>query len=181
MVSIKVVAGLGNPGSEYLLTRHNAGVRLVEKLAEMMPSDYGWRGEKEAIVYKSGEMILAKAKEKFMNQSGEWVRWLMEYQASNSGTKDLWVVHDDLDIALGEYKIQFGVGPKDHGGINSIENILRTKDFWRVRIGVDNRSVGYREAGDEYVLKRFPPEELARIDEVITKVAEEIKLKLNNG
>ncbi len=177
----KIIIGLGNPGPEYLLTRHNAGMRLIEKLAETMPSDYGWRSEKEAMVYKTGEVVLAKPKDKFMNQSGEWVKWLVEYRMNNANLKDLWVVHDDLDIPLGEYKIQFGIGPKEHGGINSIERVLGTKDFWRVRLGVDNRQAAYREAGDEYVLKRFQPEELERLDEVIAKAVEEVNKEVNDG
>lgn len=85
----------------------------------------------------------------FMNESGKFAR----------GKKDFVIVHDDLDLPLGKYKIQFGVGPKVHYGIQSVENELRTKDFWRVRIGVDNRDPDNRIPGDVYVLQDFTAEE----------------------
>jgi PTH1 family peptidyl-tRNA hydrolase len=175
---IKLIAGLGNPGTDYMMTRHNAGIQFVEALALVFPSDYGWRAEKEAVIYKTENLILARTKDKFMNQSGEWVKWLLNYSANSNDPKELCVVHDDLDIKLGEYKVQFGTGPKDHGGINSVEALLGTKEFWRVRIGVDNRSEQLREPGEEYVLKRFLNSELDTLKEVINKAIAEITKQL---
>lgn len=99
----------------------------------------------------------------FMNDSGEFVK----------DKKDFIIAHDDLDIPLGKYKIQFGVGPKVHNGILSIENSLKTKDFWRIRIGIDNRK-NYVE-GEKYVLEDFTEEELEVLKKVYAKVRDDLK------
>lgn len=85
----------------------------------------------------------------FMNDSGSFVK----------GKEDFVIVHDDLDLPLGRYKIQFGKGPELHYGVQSIENELGTKDFWRIRIGVDNRDPANRTPGDQYVLEDFTTDE----------------------
>src|SRR3972149_1266470 len=108
---MKLIVGLGNPGEGYNNNRHNVGHMVVESL---------------------------KRSQGFMNDSGVFVNKLVEQNMVK--TSDLWVIHDDLDIPLGSYKIQKGKGPKLHNGINSIEKELASEDFWRVRVGVENRS-----------------------------------------
>jgi peptidyl-tRNA hydrolase, PTH1 family len=164
---MKIILGLGNPGVEYAGTRHNAGVMFVDYLGarsqELGASPYGWRREKNKMVFKTDEFVLIKTASVFMNESGNLVSssYLL---APNS----FYVVHDDLDIKLGEYKIQKGIGPKLHNGIESVENVLKTKDFWRIRIGVDNRTTPI--PGEEYVLQRFSPEERKILDGVLEKI-----------
>ncbi len=106
-----------------------------------------------------------------MNESGEFVKRLVEQYHMDS--PNLWVIHDDLDIPLGSYKIQRGKGPKLHNGILSIERELGSDNFWRVRIGVDNR-IGDKTPGEEYVLQDFTEEEREELKEVINKVAQDI-------
>lgn len=111
-----------------------------------------------------------------MNDSGEYVKWAMgnEQWAIN----DLYIAHDDLDLPLGKYKIQFGVGPKVHNGINSIEFALGGKDFWRIRIGIDNRNnqdTRYKIQGEDYVLQDFTKEELKILQEVYAKIGSDLK------
>lgn len=163
---MKIIIGLGNPGASYELTRHNVGVSLVDLLAQELNSSYGWRKHYDALIYKSERMVLVKTKEVFMNESGRLLQGLPE--------GELYVAHDDLDIRLGEYKIQKGVGPKLHYGVQSIENQLGAKDFWRIRIGVDNRDDKNRTPGEEYVLQKFASEEREVINEVLEKVSHEI-------
>lgn len=172
---MKVILGLGNPGIEYANTRHNAGVSFVDYLGasiqELGASPYGWRREKNKMVFKTDEFTLIKTFNVFMNESGNLTTssYLL---APNS----LYVVHDDLDIKLGEFKIQKGVGPKVHYGVQSVENALKTKDFWRVRIGIDNRGqdAGFRTQGEEYVLQRFSPEERKILDGIFEKITVKI-------
>lgn len=159
---MKVIVGLGNPGVLYSSTRHNAGILFVEQLAETLHSDYGWRKHFDALIFKTPELVLVKTKEVFMNESGRLLQGLPE--------GELYLVHDDLDIKLGEYKIQKGVGPKVHNGVESIENQLGTKDFWRIRIGIDNRDSQNRIPGEEYVLQKFSSEER----EILKGVCDEI-------
>jgi peptidyl-tRNA hydrolase, PTH1 family len=156
---MKLVVGLGNPGDEYKNTRHNVGFMVVDALAKR-PID--------------GVMLVKP--ETFMNRSGEAVKKLMtNYKCQIT---NLYVVHDDLDIPLGKYKIQLRKGPKEHRGILSIEQSLGRKDFWRVRVGVDNRQATSHKLqatnGDEYVLSDFPKREKKVIDRVINKVTSEL-------
>lgn len=165
---MKIILGLGNPGLDYVGTRHNVGVMLVDYLADLPvnKSSYGWRKHFDALVYKTPALILVKTKSVFMNESGRLLQGLPE--------GELYVVHDDLDLRLGEYKIQMGVGPKLHYGVQSVENVLGRRDFWRIRIGVDNRDPNNRISGEEYVLQKLFPEE----KENLSKVFEEICNKL---
>lgn len=163
---MKIVLGLGNPGVGYVGTRHNAGVVLVEVLGSRLQGlgEYGWRKHYDALIYKAPDLVLVKTKDIFMNESGRLLQGLSK--------GELYVAHDDLDIKLGEYKIQFGKGPKDHNGVESVEKALGTKDFWRIRIGIDNRTTPID--GETYVLQRFTSEER----EILNKVLEEIAGKI---
>ena len=156
-----MIVGLGNPGPEYRMTRHSSGMMLVDRLAERSKSDYGWRKHYGALIYKTPDLVLVKSKDVFMNESGRLLQGLPE--------GELYVAHDDLDIRLGEYKIQKGRGPKEHGGVNSIEATYG-KDFWRVRIGIDNRTEPID--GETYVLQKFAVEEKVILDKVLDAIIE---------
>lgn len=101
----------------------------------------------------------------FMNDSGKFVK----------GKKDFIIVHDDLDLPLGKYKIQFGKGPELHYGVTSVENELGTKDFWRIRIGIDNRDLKNKISGEDYVLENFSGEEIEILQEVYAKIRDDLK------
>lgn len=107
-----------------------------------------------------------------MNDSGEFVSELLS-KNKVSGVS-LYVVFDDLDIKLGEYKIQFAKGPKDHNGTKSIYEEVGNNEFYHVRIGVDNRDPVKRQVGEEYVLEDFSQEELSTLQEVFRKIAREL-------
>lgn len=107
-----------------------------------------------------------------MNESGMAVRKLIDHWSLN--IDHLYVVHDDLDLKLGEFKIQKGKGPKLHNGISSIEKELGRSDFWRVRIGVDNRNPENRIAGEKYVLQDFTLEEKQIVSGIFEKIIENL-------
>jgi peptidyl-tRNA hydrolase, PTH1 family len=171
---MKVIIGLGNPGEEYRNTRHNAGIDLVEEMynvqCKMYKDEYGWRRHKDIFVAEFSDLILVKTAGYFMNESGRMINDL-KYNVKFTN-KDLWVAHDDLDLRLGEYKIQMGKGPKVHNGVNSVETVLGTKEFGRIRIGIDNRTTPVD--GEAYVLQKFNVEEKKVLDEVLEKVCDEI-------
>jgi PTH1 family peptidyl-tRNA hydrolase len=152
---MKLIIGLGNPGREYSSSRHNAGHLFVDKLRKI-------KLPKDVVVKKSGV---------FMNESGQSVAGLIRNYKLE--IKNLVIAHDDLDIPLGSYKIQFGTGPKDHNGVISVETELGTKDFWRIRIGVDNRKSEDRVEGEEYVLQNFTEGERKILDRVLVKICKE--------
>lgn len=153
---MRLIIGLGNPGEEYEKSRHNAGYRLVQRLWETGRSS----------------LIPSYTTDTFMNDSGKAVKKLVDQYSLD--TKDLYIAHDDLDLPLGTYKIQFGIGPKVHNGINSVEKALGTKDFWRVRIGIDNREEGNRTTGEQYVLQNFSDDEKLILDKVIREVCKKL-------
>lgn len=152
---MRLIISLGNPGEKNTNNRHNVGHLVVDGLRT---TDYG----KNLIVRKT---------DTFMNDSGEFVKKLVDQYKLNLA--DLWIVHDDLDIPLGSYKIQFGKGPKDHNGLNDIYEKLGSRDFWHVRIGVDPTS---RDAmrGEEIVLADFTSEERKILDKAIKEVCKKL-------
>lgn len=156
---MKLIIGLGNPGSRYETNRHNVGHLFVDFFLKKM----------------EGETIDAKVfrSESFMNDSGKWVAEKVNF--FKVSPEDLVLVHDDLDLRFGEFKIQLGVGPKIHYGVNSVEEALGTKNFWRVRIGVDARSTENRVDGEIYVLQNFTKDEQNLIDGVFEGVIEKLK------
>lgn len=153
---MKLIVGLGNPGSKYINTRHNAGFLVVDELRKAkLPKD-----------------VVVKKSDVFMNGSGSFVKKLVDkYKLDLS---NLYVVHDDLDIPLGSYKIQFGTGPKIHNGVKSVDEALGTDQYWHVRIGVDNRPPDARQAGIEYVLENFTNDE----KEILNKIIKEVTLSI---
>lgn len=171
---MKIIVGLGNPGAEYAGTRHNVGVMLVNQLASLSvdQSSYGWRKHYDALMYKTSDLVLVKTKDIFMNESGRLITSPPAPLLISGEGSNLYVAHDDLDLKLGEYKIQFGKGPREHNGVESVERALGTKEFWRIRIGIDNRRT--QIDGETYVLQKFLPEEKKILDEVLEKISNEI-------
>ncbi len=173
---MKLIVGLGNPGEKYKNNRHNVGYMFVDYLVnELMSSRVKELQEKNILhitYYMLHDLILAKPLT-FMNLSGHAVKKLINnYQLT---INNLIVLHDDLDIPIGKFKIQKGVGPKLHNGIESIEKALGRKDFWRVRLGVDNRTKNNWIDGESYVLQDFLPEEKKIIWAVFPKIVNRLK------
>lgn len=153
-----LIVGLGNPGVRYENTRHNAGFMVAEKLAEI--SKYNWTEQKrfEAFVAGDGHKLIVKP-ETYMNNSGVCVAKVANYYRIKSDR--IIIVHDDLDLGLGSAKVSWAKGPHIHNGLVSVEESLGTKDFWRVRLGVDNRTTEERRVltGERFVLKSLDYEE----------------------
>lgn len=165
---MRIIVGLGNPGVEYQQTHHNSGVMLVDKLAEKLTSNYGWRKHYNALIFKTDDLWLVKTRGVFMNESGRLIA-NCQWPIAN-----LYVAHDDLDIKLGEYKVQKGKGPRDHNGVLSVEQALGTKEFWRIRIGIDNRSIPNAKSGEDYVLERFSPQEKVILEKVLDEITQAV-------
>ena len=171
-----LIVGLGNPGEKYDKTWHNAGFLAVETFAkkndfpDFKLSKKFKAGLSEGLIGEN-KIILAKP-QTFMNDSGVTVSKIASFYKIK--TNDIYVIHDDLDIRLGEYKIQKGVGPQLHYGIQSIESHLGNLDFWRVRVGVDNRDLKNRIPGEEYVLKVFNDSEREILDKTVEKLLNDL-------
>lgn len=167
---MKLVIGLGNPGEKYKENRHNVGFMVLDKLNKK-----SWQKSKSGLLLYSwyrSDIELIKP-QTFMNDSGVAVRYAVNKHKIK--TSNLYIIHDDLDLPLGTWKIQFAKGPKDNGGINSIEQVLGTKDFWRIRVGVDNRNSEARTSGEEYVLEDFTEDEKTILDKVINEICKKLE------
>jgi PTH1 family peptidyl-tRNA hydrolase len=159
---MKLIIGLGNPEAKYFKNRHNAGYIFIDEIL---------KNKKPGIVIKKTNV--------FMNESGSVVKnFVDKYKVS---LNDLYIVHDDLDIPLGQFKIQKGVGPKLHYGIASIDDRLRSKDYWRIRVGVDSRDKENRTEGEKYVLEDFSSDEEKILLETISKAIKKFFFLVNNG
>jgi PTH1 family peptidyl-tRNA hydrolase len=109
----------------------------------------------------------------FMNESGDFVKKLLS-KYPDIPISNLYIVHDDLDIPLGKYKIQLGHSPKDHNGTRSIDEALGTDAYWHVKVGIDNRPQDNRPDGEGYVLQDFTDEERKILDKVIKEVCKKL-------
>ena len=173
---MKLIVGLGNPGNKYTNTRHNVGFVVLDSLN----SEEWTESKKGKLVYSwvevGGEKVELMKPQMFMNDSGIAVSYVRNKHRELS-ISDMYVIHDDLDIQLGEFKIQRGKGPKDHRGLKSIYEKLGAKDFWHVRVGIDNdrsriTDHGSRITGEDYVLMRFTDSEKSIFENTINKVVE---------
>ncbi len=146
---IKLIIGLGNPGSDYENTYHNAGFLALKHLSENAP-ETDWRQAKNFSYFKTNRFIFVKPEE-FMNGSGNAVKEALKYFKSKKS--ELLLIHDDSDLESGKWKLSFGRGAAGHRGVESAIASVNSPDFWRARIGVRNRK---GKAGD-FVLKKISP------------------------
>jgi PTH1 family peptidyl-tRNA hydrolase len=186
-LDMQFCVGLGNPGQEYVKTRHNAGFLFVEQLAEKLgatgPQD---NTRFEGKVWRAGEVFLLEP-QTYMNESGRSVRKAIEYydKTAFGGAKDalslkhLFIAFDDLDLEVGSYKLQFGRGPKVHNGLNSVYQHLGTDQFWHVRIGVDGRKGDRTIPPDKYVLSGFTGEERPQFQETLFAATQAVLTQLS--
>jgi PTH1 family peptidyl-tRNA hydrolase len=175
---MKVVVGLGNPGSKYAGTRHNIGFLVIDYLAESPRAgrfQSRFQGQIAELV-EEGEKILLVKPETFMNLSGRCVREVMSfYQVA---VEDLLVVCDDINLPPGKLRVRARGSDGGQKGLRDIQNHLGTAEYARLRIGID--SPGEADTAD-YVLSRFRPSERPVMEEAIQKAAEAVMHWARNG
>jgi PTH1 family peptidyl-tRNA hydrolase len=169
---IRLIVGLGNPGTEYEQTRHNAGFWLVDNLA----NGVGTRGlQREArfnaLAAKAtigGQEIWLLEPQTFMNRSGQSVGALARFY--KIAADEILVAHDELDLAPGVAKIKKGGSSGGHNGLKDITAALGTQDYWRLRIGIGHpREMNLQQPVVDYVLHRARKEEQTLINQAIEK------------
>lgn len=184
-----LIVGLGNPGKEYESTRHNIGFRIVDFFVDQ--NDFspfkeikkykcllseGRIGNKEVTVIKP---------QTFMNLSGKSAKAILNFYKLNPA-QDLLVIGDDADVKIGQVKTQKGKSSAGHKGVQSIINEVGTKDFTRLRIGIDSDDVSYqtlKESGglENLVLKNFTAEEESILLSAFDLANEQIKELIANN
>ena len=175
---MKLIIGLGNPGEKYEKTRHNAGFLTVDKLVSSskypgLSTQSKFNAEISQGTIDDEKIILAKP-QTFMNNSGQAVKAIVDYYKID--LENIIVIHDDLDIPIGEYKISKNKNSGGHKGVQSIIDYLGTKDFTRIRIGIMTENK--KTPTEKFVLERFSREEMEIVERVIEDVVKNISTQL---
>ncbi|HKS58910.1 MAG TPA: aminoacyl-tRNA hydrolase [Steroidobacteraceae bacterium] len=176
---LKIIVGLGNPGPEHLLTRHNAGFWFVDALAAKAGARFRshtkFQGEICRTQLSGGEVTLLKPMT-YMNRSGLAIRALFDYLKVPAS--EVLVVHDELDLPVGEVRFKLGGGAGGHNGLrDTITHI--GQDFWRLRLGIGHP--GDKSEVIDYVLRRAPKEEEARLLESVSEAIPALQVFLEQG
>lgn len=172
----KIIVALGNPETQHEKSRHNAGWLALDRYDKKI----NWTKDKKfnALIAKENDIIFVKPLT-YMNLSGDSVIKIMNYykllpkkygfiNKKNSDLNDsLIVIHDDIDINLGEYKIVTDSGSAGHRGVQSIINRLNTKQFTRLRLGIKTIVLRQIVPAEKFVLQKFSDEELDKLYKVI--------------
>jgi PTH1 family peptidyl-tRNA hydrolase len=186
---MKIIVGLGNPGKKFEKTRHNLGFIVLNKFSRKNKFPK-FKMEKEFLAEISEkkigkEKIILVKPQTFMNSSGKSVKLLT--RTFNLEPKNLFVIHDDLDIPFGKIKISFGRGSAGHKGVQSIIDELGAKDFVRFRIGIKPNSKCKMQNAklkfkiQNFVLEKFNKKEEKVLKEVIEMACQAIKMAIKEG
>lgn len=174
-----LIVGLGNPGAKYEKTRHNLGFKVVDLLAERWSFghyDSRFNGE-VGNGNAHGQRILLLKPQTFMNLSGASVAAVASYQ--KIAPKDIWVIHDDLDLPLGRMRIRTGGSSGGHNGVASVIERLGSPDFTRFRLGIGRPTTPVPV--EDYVVQPFGPEERQPAQEIVIKAADAVEAALKEG
>ncbi|WP_225756880.1 aminoacyl-tRNA hydrolase [Cardiobacterium sp. Marseille-Q4385] len=177
---IKLIVGLGNPGDRYQKTRHNAGFWLLDQL---VASEHSRLAEDKKFQSEYGKIFLANhplhllKPLTFMNASGRAVSAAAKFY--DIAPEEILVVHDELDLPEGAVKLKYGGGHGGHNGLRDIIAALGSKDFYRLRIGINHP--GDRNQVVDYVLHPPGKAEQAQIDTAITRGLNILPILLQGG
>ncbi len=182
-----VFVGLGNKGEEYENTRHNAGRIALDAAAKKAGGE--WKMDKvytalKAKVEIGGKTALFLKPETFMNVSGKSIAPL---KLSEKKAAELVVLHDDVDLALGTFKISFNRGSGGHKGVESIKRALKTEKFIRIRIGICPTTPGGKHKKPDsskfldFIVSDFKKDEMEKMKKVSKEITEAIEMIVAEG
>lgn len=174
---MKLIVGLGNPGREYELTRHNIGFMAIDELAKrwnISLNEQKFKGVFGA-GFVNGEKVILLKPLTYMNLSGESIRPLMDYYKID--VEDFVVLYDDLDIPVGKLRLRMKGSAGGHNGVKSTISHLGTQEFQRIRMGIDRPKNGMKVV--DYVLGRFTSEEIPGVNHSIEKATDACEEWLN--
>ena len=176
---MKIIVGLGNPGKEYVNTRHNLGFLVVDELSK----ELNIKVDKEKLSGMMGQGKFGKDKIilikplTYMNLSGDCVSKVINYYKAD--VNDLIVIYDDIDIDVGKIRVKPSGSPGTHNGMKDITNKLSTKEFIRVRVG-SGKPIHNEELKD-YVLSPFSKDEKKMIEKSINDAKDAVITILKDG
>jgi len=176
---MKLIVGLGNPGTKYQNTRHNIGFMITDILSNELYkniSNSKFKAKYVKASYNDQELIILQP-QTYMNLSGESV--LATANFFKIKIEDILVIHDELDIEFGKFKFKNGGGFAGHRGLKSIGALMGKNSFHRIRVGIGRPS--NRQPVSDYVLNEFTNEEKAELEDVVKEVVKSIFYYLDNG
>ncbi len=176
---LKIIVGLGNPGPEHLLTRHNAGFWFVDALAAKMGARFRshtrFQGEICRTQLSGVDVTLLKPMT-YMNRSGLAIRALVDYLKVSPA--EVLVAHDELDLAVGDVRFKFAGGAGGHNGLRDAITHLGA-DFWRLRLGIGHP--GDKSQVIDYVLRRAPKDEEEQLLEAVGEALATLPVFMEQG
>ena len=173
-----LICGLGNPGKDYVYTRHNIGFQLVDKISNFYNFSSFKKDNKKEILKGSinNNTCLLMKPLNFMNLSGQPIQEIINFYKIKKNK--LFIIHDDLDLSLGKIKIKFGGGNGGHNGLSSIDGMIGT-DYYRLRIGIDHPGIKHQVSN--YVLNRFTEQEMKVIESKLNKITKNFDVFLSDS
>lgn len=179
-VKMIIIAGLGNPGKEYVNTRHNVGFMAIDALASKYGIDVNEKKHK-AIIGKgtiNGQKVILAKPQTFMNLSGESLRELADYYKPEVETQVI-VVYDDITLDVGGIRVRKKGSAGGHNGMKSIIAHLGTENFQRVRVGIGEKPARMDLA--DWVLSRFSKEDLATLEDSLGEAVDAVTMLTEGG
>jgi PTH1 family peptidyl-tRNA hydrolase len=166
---MKLIIGLGNPGSKYETTRHNVGFMVIDLIADMLNADFKTTKHRALVAEGrlDGEKVLLVKPQTFMNLSGEAVLAIQSW--FKLSPQDVIVIYDDLDLAVGRLRIREKGSAGGQKGMASIIKLLGTEEIMRIKIGIGRPPADWQAA--DYVLSVFSDEEWEVLQELLPKAA----------
>lgn len=178
---MKLIAGLGNPGRKYAKTRHNMGFIILDNYLSSKNAAKAkkkFNGEYTELDI-NGEKVIFLKPQAYINLSGEVIKQYLDYFKIDS--KDLLVIHDDMDTDFGSFKIKKSGSSAGHNGLKNIEERLGTKDYKRIKVGISQNAELDKS---DYVLSKIPKEDklivLEIADSLIEVIDEYFQLSFDN-
>lgn len=175
-----LVVGLGNPGPQYALTRHNLGFLVLDILADRIGETFKLHKKSGADVATgrlAGRPVVLAKPRVYMNESGRQVGPLAKFYSVPA--RDVIIVHDELDIDFGRIRLKYGGGVAGHNGLRSVGAALSTNDFHRVRVGI-GKPPG-RQSGASFVLEPFAARERPEVGVICEQAADAVELLIAQG
>lgn len=174
---MKLIVGLGNPGSRYDGTRHNVGFAALDKLlaANQLSLDKNKFKADYTVWHRQGDKVILVEPYTYMNLSGEAVLPLMAYYGIHQD--DLLVIYDDLDLEVGKIRLRQKGSAGGHNGMKSIIHLLGSQDFKRLKIGIGRPDPGYKVV--DHVLAPFKPDQRQAINQATDKAVEIVEAWLD--
>ena len=164
---MKLIVGLGNIGNEYNMTRHNVGFMAIDRIIQkynVSMNHHKFNGNYGEFTL-NGEKVLILKPEKYMNLSGEVIRDFVRYYKIS--VDNILVIHDDIDLSIGNFKLKYKGSSGGHNGLKNIELHLGTSMYKRMKIGIShNQSMDTKN----YVLSKFSLEEVGILDDILAIV-----------